>query len=155
MFKPLLTNTPARFISLIFILSVFLLSGCEADSKNMEQTNSKQANPKQEKKRKTLKINVDMDAQTKLQKAADLGFKPWKNDIIEVAKECIIGESIGAPEKAIKLSQSEAEALVRVSTKKEGSFDVTLKRLVKPDGIWTATKVEKEESEDNRQTAQP
>lgn len=130
---------------MIFLLSLFLISGCDRGSKTTEQTSPTQAVPKQEKKRKTLKINVDMDAQAKLQKAADLGFKPWKNDMVEVAKECIIGESIGAPEKATILSQSETEALVRVSTKKEGSFDVTLKRLVKPTGIWTATKVEKEE----------
>ena len=145
MFKGIQMNAPTRIVSMIFVLSLFLMSGCEAGSKSTEQASPKQAGSKEEKKRKTLRINVDMDAQAKLQKAADLGFKPWKNDMVEVAKECIIGESIGAPEKATILSQTEAEALVRVTTKKEGSFDVTLKRLVKTDGIWTATKVEKEE----------
>ncbi|MBE9503383.1 MAG: hypothetical protein IME96_04340 [Proteobacteria bacterium] len=140
MFKLGLINAPTRIVSMIFLLSLLLISGCEAGPKATEQ-----AKPNQEKKRKILKINVDMDTQAKLQKTADLGFKPWKNDAVEVAKECIIGAGIGAPDKCMILSKSEAEAVIRVTTKKEGSFDVTLKRLVKPDGIWTATKVEKKE----------
>ena len=123
---------------------MFSISGCESGSKEAEKT-ADQSTPIEDKKKKVLKINVDLDTQKKLQSAADQGFKKWKNNVIDVAQECIIGKAIGAPDKCTILSKNDTKAVVRVTTKKEGSFNVTLKRLVKPDGIWTATEIEKTE----------
>ena len=78
--------------------------------------------------------------------AADQGFKPWKMKAIDVAEECIISKGIGASTgKCEVLSESKTEVVVRVKTVKDGNYKVFLKKLVKPDGIWTATAVEKEE----------
>lgn len=137
-------GSPLRILCVILTIFTFLISGCQADSKEAGEA-VPEAAPKEERKQKVLKINVDMDTQKKLQSAADQGFKPWKNKVIDVAEECIIGQGIGAPDKCMILSEDETEAVVRVTTKKEGIFKVTLKRLVKAGGIWTATEVEKEE----------
>lgn len=128
----------------ILTLFTFSISGCTKDPKETGESTPKAASSK-ESKQKVLKINVDIDTQKRLQSAADQGFKPWKNDAIEVAKECIIGKGIGAPGEARILSKDENVAVVHVNTKKEGNFKVSLKRLVKPGGIWTATEVEKVE----------
>ena len=92
-----------------------------------------------------MKINIDMEAERKSQEASDQGFRTWKNKAKDVAEECIIGKGIGAPSECEVLAESETEATVRVVTKKDGVFKVKLKKLVRPDGIWTATEVEKEE----------
>ena len=144
MFMPSSKGSPLRISCVVLALFVFLISGCQADSKEAGEA-APEAASREGKEKKVLKIKVDIETQKKLQSAADQGFKPWKNDVIEVAKECIIGHGVGAPDKCTVLSESAAQAVVRVTTKKEGSFHVTLKRLVKPDGIWTATKIEKED----------
>jgi len=135
---------PIRILCAILTISIFLISGCKEDSKQAGETTPKDLY-KEDNKQKVFKINVDMDTQERLQSAADQGFKPWKNDVIEVARECIIGEGIGAPGECTILSEDNTRAVVRVDTKKEGAFKVTLKRLVRPNGIWTATEIEKAE----------
>ena len=144
MFTPSSKDSAGRTFFIILTVFMFSISGCESGSREAEKT-ADQSVPIEDKKKKVLKINVDMDTQKRLQSSADQGFKPWKNDVVEVAKECIIGGGIGAPGECKVLSEDDTKAVVRVTTKKEGSFHVTLKRLVKPDGIWTATKIEKED----------
>lgn len=94
--------------------------------------------------KKIQKLNVDMDTERKYQAAADKGYQPWKKNAMDVAEECLINTGIGARKGECKvLSDDGANAVVFVNTK-DGNFKVKLKRLVKPDGIWTATEVEKE-----------
>lgn len=94
---------------------------------------------------KIQKLNVDMDTEKRYQDAADKGYQPWKRDAVEVAKECLINTGTGASSGECQiLLQDTSNAVVRVNTK-DGTFKVSLKRLVKPDGIWTATEIEKEE----------
>lgn len=129
--------------TLLFLFAIFL---CSCGPKANEEIGAKEVRVEKEKATKRLKINIDMEKEKKLQKAADLGFKPWKMKAIDVAEECIIGKGIGASTGECEiLSENETNAVVRVKTRKEGSFKVHLKRLVKPGGIWTATEVEKED----------
>lgn len=94
---------------------------------------------------KIQKLNVDMDTEKRYQDAADKGYQPWKRDAADVAEECLINTGTGAKKGECKiLSEDASNAVVLVNTK-DGNFKVTLKRLVKPDGIWTATEIEKEE----------
>ena len=64
---------------------------------------------------------------------------------MRVAEECLINTGAGARKgrECKVLSDDGANAIVFVNTK-DGNFKVKLKRLVKPDGIWTATEIEKE-----------
>jgi len=133
-----------RILCAILAIFTLLISACGADSKQALET-APEAVSMEESKKKVLKIFVDMDTQERLQSAADQGFKTWKNDAIEVARECIIGKGIGAPGECRILSGDDTRTVVHVTTKKEGDFKVTLKRLVRPDGIWTATEIEKAE----------
>lgn len=95
--------------------------------------------------RKVQKLNIDLDTEKKYQEAADKGFQPWKRDAVEVAKECLINTGTGASRGECQiLSEDPTNTVIRVNTK-DGRFKVSLKRLVKPDGIWTATEIEKEE----------
>jgi hypothetical protein len=93
---------------------------------------------------KIQKLNVDMDTEKKYQDAADKGFQPWKKDATEVAKECLINQGVGAPSGDCKIVSDDGKDTVVIVNTKDGNFKVRLKRLVKPDGIWTATEIEKE-----------
>ena len=135
-----------RNLALFLIAITFSVSGCEPDKNQQGDTSETKSQQKQDEKKKKLKLNVDMEREKKQQEATDLGYKPWKLKVVDVAEECIISKGIGASTgECTVLSENETEAVVRVKTVKEGTFKVFLKRLVKPGGIWTATEVEKEE----------
>lgn len=127
-----------RWIALFFLFALF--AACEPSSKSEKPVS---AEPKKE--RKVMKLNIDFEREKQFQSAADQGFKPWKNKVVDVAEECIISAGIGAPVETKIISENETVAVVSVATKKEGTFKVTLKKLVQPGGIWTATEVEKKE----------
>lgn len=94
---------------------------------------------------KIQKLNIDMDTEKRYQDAADKGYQPWKRNAADVAEECLINTGIGGKKGECKiLSEDASNAVVLVNTK-DGNFKVRLKRVVKPDGIWTATEIEKEE----------
>ena len=78
MFIPSSKESLLRILCVVLTLFTFLISGCQADSKEAGITAPKAASG-EEKKRKVLKIKVDIDTQKKLQSSADQGFKPWKS----------------------------------------------------------------------------
>lgn len=124
----------------VFILAAFSVLVISCGTKPMEEGKAKAVQSS-----KIQKLNVDMDTEKRYQDAADKGYQPWKRDAVEVAKECLINTGTGASSGECRiLSQDTSNAVVRVNTK-DGTFKVSLKRLVKPDGIWTATEIEKEE----------
>ena len=124
---------------IVFASILFLASACV--TKSREEGNNGQAGQSS----KVQKLNVDIDKEKKYQDAADLGYQPWKRNAMDVAEECLINTGVGARKGECKvLSDDGANAIVFVNTK-DGNFKVKLKRLIKPDGIWTATEIEKEE----------
>lgn len=124
---------------IVFASTLFLVSACV--TKSREEGNNGQAGQSS----KVQKLNVDIDKEKKYQDAADLGYQPWKRNAMDVAEECLINTGVGARKGECKvLSDDGANAIVFVNTK-DGNFKVKLKRLIKPDGIWTATEIEKEE----------
>lgn len=127
------TGTLILFASLLFLATACgTKSGEEGDKGKAAQST------------KTQKLNVDMDTEKRYQDAADRGFQPWKKNAMDVAEECIINTGVGAKKGECRiLSEDASNAEVLIGTK-DGNFKVRLKRLVKPDGIWTATDIEKE-----------
>lgn len=130
-------KTGIKFLAVIFIFTFSIaLYACGTKGENKVQ-DGKPAN-------KIQKLNVDMDTERKYQDAADKGYQPWKRNATEVAEECLINTGVGARKGECKvLSDDGSNALVYVQTK-DGNFKVKLKRFLKPDGIWTATEIEKE-----------
>lgn len=125
--------------TLIVLASLlFLVTAC--GTKSREEGDKGQAAQSE----KIQKFNVDMDTEKRYQDAADKGFQPWKKNAMDVAEECLINTGVGARKGECRiLSEDASNAEVFINTK-DGNFKVRLKRLVKPDGIWTATEIEKE-----------
>lgn len=125
-----------RYAAIILFIFFVSISACVSKDENKVQEDKSA--------KKVQKLNVDMETERKHQDAADKGYQPWKKNAADVAEECLINTGIGARKGECKiLSEDATNAVVFINTK-DGNFKVTLKRLVKPDGIWTATEVEKE-----------
>lgn len=134
----------------LFISLLFISLGCEYEtkaSKGGEVTIQKEAvNPKN----KVMKLNIDMDHQEKAQMSTDQGFQPWRNNPIDVAEESIISLGIGSSEgKSVVLSENQSDAEVRVESN-SGTYKVSLKKIVRPDGIWTSTRIEQEAKKERK-----
>ena len=128
---------------LLFLSATFISLGCESKTETA-QIAAVPAKKAKEPGKKVMKLNIDMEHQAKAQSSADQGFQPWRNNAIDVAEESIISLGIGSTEgKSVVLSENKSDAVVRIESN-SGIYKVSLKRLVRPDGIWTSTRIEKE-----------
>ncbi len=130
-------------VLLLILPALVIGAGCESNT-GSANADTASAEKRGTQKKKIMNININMEHQEKAQLAADKGFQPWRNNPVDVAEESIISLGIGSTKgKSVLLSESEKEASVRVESN-SGIYQVGLKRLVRPDGIWTSTKIEKE-----------
>lgn len=124
-------------IALVILLLSIAVYGCKGktDSRN-EAVNSDGP------KRTKMQLNVDLGEQKRLQDAADNGSQAWRKEAVDVAHAALINQGINAKLEECKLSEDHNAHSVVNAKCKDGEFNITLKRLVRPDGIWTATDME-------------
>jgi hypothetical protein len=92
--------------------------------------------------KKAIKIKVDTKSQQQLQKQVDNGHQPWGLGPIDVgvASIAIHGHEDVDAERCSLVVQKKTEATV--ACRGRSGFVVKLKRLVKPNGIWTAVEIQ-------------
>jgi hypothetical protein len=92
--------------------------------------------------KKTIKIKVDIKSEQQLQKQVDNGHQPWRLEPIDVAIASIAvhGHEDVDAERCSLVVQKKAEATA--ACRGGSGFVVKLKRLVKPNGIWTAVEIQ-------------
>lgn len=88
-----------------------------------------------------IKINFDKNKEEQLQKAVDEGHQPWRLDAVSVAAVYLATLNPDIAYEDCKLEDSYGPYSA-VSCEKEKRYFVVLKRLVRPDGIWTVTSSE-------------
>lgn len=94
---------------------------------------------------RSVKLDVKLHKEEKLQQAVDEGWQAWRKDPIEVAHAALIEQGVNAtPEDCRLTEEHETHALIELSLD-VGDFRVHCERLVRDDGIWTATEVEVKE----------
>ncbi len=93
-------------------------------------------------KRTKLSINYDMAEEKRLQEAVDHGSQAWRKEAVDVAHAALINQGINAKVEECKLTEDHNAHSVVNARCRDGEFNIMLKRLVKPDGIWTATDIE-------------
>lgn len=128
------------FILLPLIASLIFNSGCY---KKEDKTD---ARPAQDKSARVVKLNVDSEEEERLQKAADKGYQPWRNNPVDVAHAALVNGGANVAVKDCNLLSEKGDEAVVVAKDKKGDYKVICKRLVKTGGIWTATEVEVAES---------
>lgn len=97
------------------------------------------------KKSKVLQIPVNLNNEKQLQEAVDEGHQPRRLNPVDVAHTAIISLVDKEMEYGnLKLiTEKKTEAFVETIEGKR--YRISLKRMVRPDGIWTATRIEEED----------
>lgn len=90
----------------------------------------------------SIKLNVDMRSEKKLRAEVDAGHQPWRLEPIDVAVASISAQFDADvdSDKCVVTSESQEEAVVRCPS--ERVYYVKLKRLLRPNGIWTPVEIE-------------
>jgi len=121
--------------AVLLLTAAIVISAC---SKGNDATKTVQS----KKPVRIVKLNVEMVEQEKLQKAADSGYQPWRNNPVDVAQAALLNSGAAVQIKDCSLVSEGADAAVIAASDKKGEYRVICKRLVKSGGIWTATEVE-------------
>lgn len=114
-------------ISLFIIL--FSLAGC---SKEVASINAD---------KKTIELPIDLAKEEKIQVEVDNGHQPWRLEPLDVAYTALTTIDEKVDYKNCRLITKE-NTETTVECKNENKYHVFLKRLVRPNGIWTAVSVE-------------
>ncbi len=86
-------------------------------------------------------ISVDLNKEKELQAEVDNGHQPWRLEPIDVAHAALVAgtaKDVKYSDCRLK-SQIDSEAIVLCKNKK--IYSVRLKRLIRNNGIWTATEI--------------
>ncbi len=122
----------------VVLLVVFVaVSGCKGKSQGKDERAGAEVQ-----KRTKLSINYDMAEEKRLQEAVDHGSQAWRKEAVDVAHAALINQGINAKVEECKLTEDHNAHSVVNARCRDGEFNIMLKRLVKPDGIWTATDIE-------------
>ncbi len=91
----------------------------------------------------TLKLHIDYDNESKLQLTVENGYQLWRLNPIDVAHGALTDSREMADYNACKIAQMDEKHALVTTAYKEIKYNVHLARVVKPNGIWTATAIEK------------
>jgi uncharacterized protein DUF4431 len=92
---------------------------------------------------KIVRPRIDIEDLKKLQESVDEGHQPWRFDPIMVAcSEIAFPEATRTCWRESRVESPSSTEAVVTFTAESGYYVVYLQRLVRPDGIWTATRIE-------------
>jgi hypothetical protein len=92
------------------------------------------------KTKKTIKLNVDLEEQKKLQAEVDNGHQPWRLEPVDVAFKELFTIDRNIDYKKCRTDIIENSEAV-VTCKSARKYYVNLKKMIRSDGIWTAISV--------------
>jgi hypothetical protein len=86
-----------------------------------------------------IKMKIDLKYEREVQDAVDYGHQPWRLYPKDVAFSELGADHKTTYENCIVISESSEQATVRC----DGTYRyiIDLRRLVRPDGIWTVTSI--------------
>lgn len=127
------------FLLIIIVLTIYFSKNVKSLERQYYSLN--EPNATYGKTKKTIDLKVDLDEQKKLQTEVDNGHQPWRLEPVDVAFAALvtIDKNIDYSNCQLNTAKNiEAEVICK-GTKK---YRVYLRRMVKPNGIWTATVIE-------------
>ncbi len=92
-------------------------------------------------KKETIKINVDLKNERKLQYEVDKGHQPWRLKSIDVAYSVLTQRDKNVIYETC-YSISETKSHSEVECRGTRKYLVKLERLIKPGGLWTAISIQ-------------
>lgn len=88
-----------------------------------------------------IDLTIDLAEEKKIQAEVDNGHQPWRLDAVDVAYTALVNIDKKVDYKNCHLIAKE-NSEAKVECKNENNYHVLLKRLVRPNGIWTAVLIE-------------
>lgn len=128
------------------LLTAFIITLIISPWKNSEGLETKQPHVSQESGNLNtcafIKLDVNLKEQQQIQAAVDNGHQPWRLSPVDVAHAAIstLDKNVEYDSCRI-LSETGKEARVECRAGKM-YYIIQLKRLVRPNGIWTAVSIE-------------
>ncbi len=131
----------------VIIVTFLFLNGCKGVSGShgsAHKNASADNNGPEESKARIVSLYPNMAEETKLQKAVDSGWQAWRLNPVDVAHANMINQGVNVriEDCSLMMKKDDQHAVVRVLSKDGKDMNVYVERLVRPDGIWTATQVE-------------
>ncbi len=121
---------------------IFFAAGCKVVS-GSNKNSAADKNDSEKVETRMVTLNPSMEEERRLQKAVDDGWQPWRLNPIDVAHANMINQGVNVRiEDCSLVKKDDAHAVVHVQSKDGKDLNVHVARLVRPDGIWTATQVE-------------
>lgn len=126
------------FIFPMVILCFMITLSKNAESLETQNDNSYGSNIHH---KKIIELEVDIEEQRKLQAEVDSGHQPWRLEPVEVAFAGLsnLDKNIYY-ENCYLITKMNNEAKVKCKGAKH--YIIYLKRMVRPNGIWTAISIE-------------
>ncbi|MEE9615297.1 MAG: hypothetical protein V3W31_10185 [Thermodesulfobacteriota bacterium] len=116
------------------------LSGCGGSDANAPKAEA----PKVETEGRHVRevtLMVDMEEEKRLQRAFDNGGQRWRGDAADVAHAMLLEQGLNVSRDECEVVEETEDYCVVRTVADEGEIDVRVERRVRPDGIWTATKI--------------
>ena len=124
-------------VSIAFlVLGLFYISACTRH----EEANARSKNNGAV---KVFKPVISMDNERRLQEAVENGYHVWRKNAVDAAHAALVNEGVNVTINDLKLlSENGKEAVVTAQDKRMTHYKIICQRLIKPDGIWTATEID-------------
>ena len=124
------------------LVMIFFAAGCKAVS-GSNKNSAADKNDSEKVQTRMVTLNPSMEEEKRIQKAVDDGWQPWRLNPIDVAHANMINQGVNVRiEDCSLVKKDDAHAVVHVQSKDGKDLNVHVAKLVRPDGIWTATQVE-------------
>lgn len=91
----------------------------------------------------TLKLQIDYDNESRLQLTVENGYQLWRLNPVDVAHGALTDSHQMAEYNACKIVKMDEKHALVTTSYNDTTYNVHLARMVKPNGIWTATAIEK------------
>lgn len=91
---------------------------------------------------RVVEIPVNLNEEKEIRGSVDQGHQPWRLDAVGVAHVALISINKEIKYEDCKLESAREPDATVIARKGKAIYQVYLKRLVRPDGIWTAIKIE-------------
>jgi len=137
MFRPIIDSARSFenvFVVLLISIAIFFWISPLMNAESLEKQESQTQSVTQ------IELNPNLTEQRELQAAVDHGDQPWRLDPVDVAISAL-GNIENNLESLNCWVASESKSAARVDCKGSNDYSVILRRIVKPNGIWTAVSI--------------
>lgn len=122
----------------LFLLVAVMAAGCDGGGGDGTGPGGKAGQVKA----REVAIMYDMEEERRLQAAFDNGGQTWRGSAVDVAHAALIQYGVNVKTSDCSVVEEGDKRAVVAARANDSDIRIHLERLVKPGGIWTATKFE-------------